>query len=355
MPGRALSAADVAAARAAVTRAAALAVAYGAAAQRHPARRALFDTLRDHHEVVVTTVAAQVPAAAPTTAPPATATGPAGRPTTAAPTQATGEVSADLPPAGTDDSPAALHATIQTLHGAESAAATAARGDALEVSGLLAPLFASLFAAGSAQSELLDRDGDPALATATTTPTTTPTASPAATASATSAASAANPTATRVAAPPPQAAILRALTTMLAASHGAIYATATAGGALAPQAATAAGALARQRAREGWLAHLRLRDQLIAQIEARGGAPVPALAAYRLPTTPVDVPTALRLLGQVEDVCAAAAHDATAQVGTDLRALTVDALAGMALRAQRARLAAGASPATASRALPGAT
>lgn len=351
MPGRALSAADVAAARAAVTRAAALAVAYGAAAQRHPARRALFETLRDHHEVAVTTVAAQVPAAAPTTAPSATATGPTGRPTTAAPTQASGEVPADLLPAGTDDSPAALHATIETLYGAEGAAATTARGDALEVSGLLAPLFASLFAAGNAQSELLDRDGDPALATATTTPT----ASPAATASATSAASAANPTAARVAAPPPQAAILRALTTMLAASHGAIYATATAGGALAPQAATAAGALARQRAREGWLAHLRLRDQLIAQIEARGGAPVPALAAYRLPTTPVDVPTALRLLSQVEDVCAATAHDATAQVGTDLRALTVDALAGMALRAQRARLAAGASPATASRALPGAT
>lgn len=213
--------------------------------------------------------------------------------------------------------------------------------DALRVSGLLAPLLASLFAAATAQAELLADDGgaDPA-GPDTAGPDT---ASPAAAG-----------TGGQRTPPPDAAAVLRSLNIMLAASHAAIYAAATAGGALAPLAATATGALARQRARESWLAHLRLRDQLIADLEARGGTPVPALAAYRLPTMPVDVSTALRLLGQVEDVCATAAHDATAELGTDLRALAVDALAGMALRAQRSRLAAGAPPATASRALPGA-
>ncbi|CAO5148704.1 DUF4439 domain-containing protein [Frankia sp. AiPs1] len=146
---------------------------------------------------------------------------------------------------------------------------------------------------------------------------------------------------------------VRALNTMLAASHAAIFATAAAGGALAPLGQPAAGQ--RQQARDSWLAHLRLRDELTAMIQARGGTPAPALAAYRLPTRPVDVPTALRLLAQIEDVCAAVAHDATASLGADTRAVAVDGLAGMALRAQRARLATGAPPATASRALPGAS
>ncbi|CAJ64398.1 MULTISPECIES: DUF4439 domain-containing protein [Frankia] len=152
---------------------------------------------------------------------------------------------------------------------------------------------------------------------------------------------------------PGQAAAVAALNTMLTATHAAIYAAATAGGALAPLGPPAAGA--RELARLSWVAHQALRDDLIAAIGTRGGQPAPALPAYRIPTTPVSVAASLTLLAQIEDACAAAAHDATAVLVADARALAVDALGGTAVRAQRARLAAGLPPATATRALPGAS
>ncbi|MCK9897752.1 ferritin-like domain-containing protein [Frankia sp. AgB32] len=138
---------------------------------------------------------------------------------------------------------------------------------------------------------------------------------------------------------------------MVEACHAAIYVAATAGGALAPLGAPAA--VARQLAYGAWIAHQRLRDDLITAIEARGASAPPALPAYRIPAAPITVTTALQLLAQVEDTCAAAAHDATAVLTADTRRLAVDALGGMAIRAQRARLAAGLPPATATRALPG--
>ncbi|MCM3885110.1 hypothetical protein ND747_15830, partial [Frankia sp. R82] len=77
--GHTLSAADVAAARAAVARARALATSYTVAARRHPSQRALFDTLRAQHEVALATVSAQVPAAAPASPPAAGAAQVAGQ------------------------------------------------------------------------------------------------------------------------------------------------------------------------------------------------------------------------------------------------------------------------------------
>ncbi|EIV95962.1 DUF4439 domain-containing protein [Frankia sp. QA3] len=152
---------------------------------------------------------------------------------------------------------------------------------------------------------------------------------------------------------PGHAAAVVALSTMLTATHAAIYAAATAGGALAPLGPAAAGA--RELARLSWVAHQALRDDLIVAIGARGGQAPPALPAYRIPTAPVSVAASLTLLAQIEDACAAAAHDATAVLVADARELAIDALSGAAVRAQRARLAAGLPTATATRALPGAS
>ncbi|EIV95963.1 hypothetical protein [Frankia sp. QA3] len=145
-----LGADDMAAARGAIARATALAAAYRTAAGRHPSLRSLFDPLRAHHEVAVSTLGAQVPAAA-TTTPPAGATG--SIPTASAPA---GVTPAGATPAGVDESPTALAATLASLRATESSATAAARADSLRVSGMLAPLLASLHAAGVAQVELLD-------------------------------------------------------------------------------------------------------------------------------------------------------------------------------------------------------
>jgi hypothetical protein len=138
---------------------------------------------------------------------------------------------------------------------------------------------------------------------------------------------------------------------MLAVEHAAVYACATAGGALAPSGA--AGATARGLARSAYEAHRKLRDTLTASILSAGGEPLPARAAYALPTEPTGAASALGLLADVEDRAAAAAFDAVAALGTTHRQLAVDALAGAAVRAQRARLAAGLPPEQAGRALPG--
>ncbi|WP_243408149.1 hypothetical protein [Frankia canadensis] len=65
-----------------------------------------------------------------------------------------------------DDAPAAQRATLTDLHGAERGAAAAAHADSLRVTGALAPLLASLYAASDARVELLGaylaQAGDPA-------------------------------------------------------------------------------------------------------------------------------------------------------------------------------------------------
>jgi hypothetical protein len=150
---------------------------------------------------------------------------------------------------------------------------------------------------------------------------------------------------------PASAAGLAAMAAMAAVEHAAVYACATAGGALAP--AGGAGAPARRLAHEAYEAHRRLRDSLVEAILAAGGRPPAARAAYALPTRPVDPASALGLLADVEDRAAAAAYDAVAALDSAHRRLAVDALAGAAVRAQRARLAAGLPPERAGPALPG--
>ncbi|CAJ64397.1 hypothetical protein; putative signal peptide [Frankia alni ACN14a] len=152
-----LGAPDIAAARGAVVRATALATAYRSAAGRHPSLRFLFDPLRAHHELAASTLGAQIPAAV-TTIPTASApTGPTPTrltPTTHAPT--THAPTGAAATAAVDESARARAATLASLRAAESGATAAARTDSLRVSGVLAPLLASLHAAGVAQVELLD-------------------------------------------------------------------------------------------------------------------------------------------------------------------------------------------------------
>ncbi|WP_175443389.1 DUF4439 domain-containing protein [Frankia sp. CgMI4] len=161
----------------------------------------------------------------------------------------------------------------------------------------------------------------------------------------------ATPTESTAATEHPDPAGVAALVTMLTATHAAVYATAAAGGAVAPLGPAAA--QARELARLSCLAHQALRDDLIAAIRARGGDAPPALPAYRLPVAPEGIGAALALLARIEDACAMAAHDAVAVLVGDVRALALDALTGTAVRAQRARIAAGMPLAAASRALPG--
>lgn len=142
-----------------------------------------------------------------------------------------------------------------------------------------------------------------------------------------------------------------ALSSMLAAAHAAVYATATAGGVLAPLGAAAGPA--RELARAAHDDHRTLRDSLVAALQARGATPPAALAAYRLPVEPAGVAGSLDLLARVEDRSAVAAHDAVGVLTGADRELAVDALVAMTLRGQRARLAAGTPPGSAVPALPG--
>jgi hypothetical protein len=143
----------------------------------------------------------------------------------------------------------------------------------------------------------------------------------------------------------------RALAALLAVEHASVYGCASAGGALAPLGPAAEGA--RELARAAYLAHRALRDTLTSMLLDAGVTPPPALPAYTLPVTPNSAVNALTLLADVEDRTAGAAYDALATVAGPSRALAADALGQAALRGQRARLAAGESPAAAGRALPG--
>ncbi len=155
-----LSAADVAAARSAVARSTALAASYRAAAVQHPSLHLLFDALRTHHEVAITTLDAQVPV--PATAGASAAAGTL--PVSTRPGSTPGPGQSSVPGAGrpgatgataANESPSARLATLTALHGTEGTATAVARADSLRVSGTLAPLLSSLHAAGAARVELL--------------------------------------------------------------------------------------------------------------------------------------------------------------------------------------------------------
>lgn len=139
---------------------------------------------------------------------------------------------------------------------------------------------------------------------------------------------------------------------LLAVEHGAVFACGAAGGSVADAGDT--GAVARRLAYAAYADHATLRDRLTDRIMALGAIPPAALPAYRLPPRAAGVAGALALLATVEDRTAAAAHDATGALAASVdRGLAADMLAGAAVRAQRARLAAGLTVAQATSALPG--
>ncbi len=144
---------------------------------------------------------------------------------------------------------------------------------------------------------------------------------------------------------------VRALSDILAVEHAAVYACAAAGGAMAPLGSVATAT--RNLAQTAYNAHRELRDQLVAAIADRRGSVPAAQPAYQLPVAPTEPNRALLLLAEVEDHAAAAAYDALGDLAGRTRALVVDALAGMAVRGQQARIAAGQPPDQATRALPG--
>ena len=129
---------------------------------------------------------------------------------------------------------------------------------------------------------------------------------------------------------------LTALTALLAVEHAAVYATAAAGGALAPVGTSADAG--RRLAAAAYTAHRELRDELTALILGAGAQPPAALPAYTLPVSPDTVPGALTLLAELDDRTAAAAFAGVGAVAGPTRALLVDALTQAAIRAQRARL-----------------
>ncbi|WP_239310490.1 MULTISPECIES: DUF4439 domain-containing protein [unclassified Frankia] len=151
---------------------------------------------------------------------------------------------------------------------------------------------------------------------------------------------------------PPAPDTVQTLSNLLAVEHAAVYAAAAAGGELAPLRSAAEST--RVLAENAFAAHRELRDRLVAEILDRGGTAPPAQAAYQLPALSGDLAGVLLLLAGIEDRSSAAAYDAIGELTGEMRALVTDALTGMAVRGQQARVAAGQPVAQASRALPGA-
>jgi hypothetical protein len=101
-------------------------------------------------------------------------------------------------------------------------------------------------------------------------------------------------------------------------------------------------------------AHRVRRDVLAARIAALGDTAPAPLPAYRLPLTPHDPVSALRLIGRLEDGVALASHAALVRaISGQVRDFAAGTLADAAGRGARARLAAGNPPATVLAALPG--
>jgi hypothetical protein len=160
------------------------------------------------------------------------------------------------------------------------------------------------------------------------------------------------------------------LADLLAMEHGVIYGYGVAGAAAAagspqrpaetgttgpvtgPAATQAAAAVAMAAA--GLDVHRTRRDLLVDKISQLGGSPPEPLPAYRLPITPTDPVSALRLMGRLEDDVAVAAHAALVRAATaQVRDFAAGTLADAAARGARAKLAAGDPPATVLAALPG--
>src|SRR5262249_48041231 len=160
----------------------------------------------------------------------------------------------------------------------------------------------------------------------------------------------ARPVATRmsVVSTPSPARAVSPLSNLLAVEHAAVYACGAAGGGLGgARAARGPGRGPAPAARQARAPPPGTRAR--PPTAAAGGDPPAALPAYQLPLDPTGTIASLRLLALVEDRTAAAARDAVGVVSVrDDRALVAAALAGAAVRAQRARLAAGTAPPQAS-------
>jgi hypothetical protein len=85
---------------------------------------------------------------------------------------------------------------------------------------------------------------------------------------------------------------------------------------------------------------------LVARLEALGATAPVAEPAYALPAPVNDRGAALSLAITVEERCAGVWRQALPEVTGDDRALAVDALTDCAVRATKARVAAGVTPAT---------
>jgi Domain of unknown function (DUF4439) len=122
------------------------------------------------------------------------------------------------------------------------------------------------------------------------------------------------------------------------AEHAAIYAYGVLGAHLDPATVPlAVQAEATHRAR---------RDALVLRLGALKAAVPPAEPAYALPAPVPDQPAALRLAITVEERCAAVWARVLPEATGDDRAFAADALTDCAVRAARARKAAGVTPAT---------
>lgn len=128
------------------------------------------------------------------------------------------------------------------------------------------------------------------------------------------------------------------LTDALRAEHAAIYGYGLVGAHL--DAATVALALAAEAG------HRTKRDALVIRLTTGGRTPPPAEPAYALPAPVSDQPGALRLAITIEEATAAVWRLALPDTTGDDRKLAIEALSDCAVRATKARRAAGITPLT---------
>jgi Domain of unknown function (DUF4439) len=123
-------------------------------------------------------------------------------------------------------------------------------------------------------------------------------------------------------------AVIAALQTALAAEQAASYGYGVVGAHM-PQ-----GSARQSAATTDWVAHMRARDQLTELISARGGTPVPAAVAYRLPLPVNSSAQATTLAATLEDGVAQAYLAVVALPETGLRSFGAQQLRAAALRAE---------------------
>jgi hypothetical protein len=128
------------------------------------------------------------------------------------------------------------------------------------------------------------------------------------------------------------------LVAALVAEHAAIFAYGLVGARL--DAATV------PLAAQAELAHRSRRDTLVLRLSTRGANPPAAEPAYTVPSPVTDQASALQLAITVEERTAAAWRAALLQTDGEDRKPSLDALTDCAVRATRARRAAGRTPVT---------